>query len=68
MFLSSLTSLVCHLKNVTFGHQLKHSHSSDNITVMIEGEVQFGLIQTQLRRKEIFLLLLKYWCTRLNVA
>lgn len=51
MYLSSLTSLVCHLKNVTFGHQLKHSHSSDNITIMIEGEVQFGLIQTQLSRK-----------------
>ncbi|KAK2558475.1 hypothetical protein P5673_019189 [Acropora cervicornis] len=43
MFLSSLTSLVCHLKNVTFGHKLKHSHSSDDITIMIEGEVQFGL-------------------------
>lgn len=54
MFLSSLTSLVCHLKNVTFGHQLKHSHSSDNITVMIEGEVQFGLIQTDSDEKKFF--------------
>lgn len=32
------------------------SYGSDNIAIMIEGEVQFGLIQTQLSGKEIFLL------------